>query len=216
MGAKRVTIRRIGKLPLLHVTSEDRTRLAMTFVRMQEWYESANPDFFGKVFTLDEYKKWYANEHEGKFSYANDWSGFNVPSTAVHIVLKKFPGHSEEEESLFKMLEQLGVLRKKRFYLIGSRDANPRVLAHEFRHALYFCIQGYRQEVDQVLGQFPVLSLRMRLRRMGYGKSVIDDEIQAWALTGWPGKLRISAEMRRMKHALKKVEKKYLHLLPPH
>ena len=53
--------------------------LASTLLRVQEHYESKR--FRNRVFTLEQYMDWYAKEY-GAFTYYEDWSGFNVPSTA--------------------------------------------------------------------------------------------------------------------------------------
>jgi hypothetical protein len=53
--------------------------LTSTFLRVQEYYES--PRFQGRIFTLEQFMDWYAAQY-GSFSYFEDWSGFNVPSTA--------------------------------------------------------------------------------------------------------------------------------------
>jgi len=54
--------------------------LASTFLRIQEHYESSR--FRKRVFSLEDYMDWYAAEY-GAFTYFEDWSGFNVPSTAL-------------------------------------------------------------------------------------------------------------------------------------
>ena len=54
-----LTIRKLPKYPLWHVESESYWELGMTFLRMQEWYESINPDFKGKVFSVEAYMDWY-------------------------------------------------------------------------------------------------------------------------------------------------------------
>lgn len=216
MASKSIVIARIGKLPVWHVTSPDRVKLAMTFIRMQEWYESPNKRFFRRVFSLDEYKKWYAHEHEGVFSYAKDWSGFNVPSTAVRAVYERFTEHSREERELFRKLERLGVFGEERFYLIGSSPHATGVLDHELRHALYFTSTNYRRAVRRVLRKFPVRTLSNKLKEMGYGKSVIPDEIQAYTLTGFPRNITVTSAMLELKMALQKIEKEYVHLLPPY
>lgn len=71
---------------VLHVTVKDSWDLAMTFLRMQEWYES--PKFHHKHFTLEAYMRWYQKAYgKGTFSYPKDWTGFNVPSTAVLAIM---------------------------------------------------------------------------------------------------------------------------------
>src|SRR4249920_176504 len=61
------------------VRFDSQYELASTFLRIQEHYESSR--FRGRVFTLEQYMDWYAARF-GAFTYFEDWSGFNVPSTA--------------------------------------------------------------------------------------------------------------------------------------
>ena len=49
-------------------------------MRFQEHYES--PEFTGTVFTVGAFRKWYAETY-GAFTYASDWSGFNIPGTVL-------------------------------------------------------------------------------------------------------------------------------------
>jgi hypothetical protein len=58
--------------------------LCMSFVRVQEFYES--PEFKGKYFTLEEFIDWWSlNESKikGSFDYPARWSGFNIPGTVI-------------------------------------------------------------------------------------------------------------------------------------
>ena len=61
------------------VVIEDRYDRAMTFLRVQEFYESPNKKFRGKNFSIWDYMKWYSTEYGKGFTYGTDWSGFNVP-----------------------------------------------------------------------------------------------------------------------------------------
>ena len=108
--------------------------LTSTFLRVQEHYES--PKFHGRAFTLQQYIDWYAPEHGGKFSYYEDWSGFNVPSTAFRFFYDgKFDPLSEKEKQLLRLFKGL----HGRFYVIAVFDADKgRSLKHELAHALYF------------------------------------------------------------------------------
>jgi len=59
-------------------------------LRFEEYYES--PRFKGRIFTFDEYRKWYVKnspkgKKTGRFTYYSDWSGFNIPSYALKTVL---------------------------------------------------------------------------------------------------------------------------------
>ena len=106
-------------------------------------------------------------------------------------------------------------MKEKRFYLIGTRTNDRTALPHELRHAPYYLNAGYRREVNDVLRQFPAPSFKRRLQKMGYGENVIADEKQAYALTGWPSELSVTKKMATLKKALREVEERYLHLLPP-
>ncbi|NDB56269.1 hypothetical protein EB169_10645, partial [archaeon] len=66
---------------------------AMTFCRVQEFYESPNPQFRGKHFSMWDYMKWYSKEYDRGFSYPNDWSGFNIPFEVITPNIQTFtPG----------------------------------------------------------------------------------------------------------------------------
>ena len=61
------------------VIMEDDYARPMTFLRVQEYYESPNPDFRGKHFNIWDYIEWYSREKKDVFTYAFDWGGFNIP-----------------------------------------------------------------------------------------------------------------------------------------
>src|SRR5215468_649159 len=104
--------------------------LTSTFLRVQEHYES--PKFHGRVFTLEQYMDWYAARH-GNFTYYQDWSGFNVPSTAFGAFYAgKFDPLSEKEKQLLGLFRDL----REKFYVIGIYERGS--LTHELAHALYF------------------------------------------------------------------------------
>jgi len=149
--------------------------LTSTFLRVQEHYES--PKFHGRVFTLEQYMDWYAAKH-GKFSYYEDWAGFNVPSTAFQPFYEgKFDPLSEKEEQLLALFKGL----KERFYVIGVYDAGARhSLRHELAHALYFIDDEYRRSVRQAMRCFDTSALARAIARAGYARHVIRDEIQAY------------------------------------
>jgi len=201
----KVKFRQVKPWPVYHLSFETRHDLAMTFIRMQEWYES--PKFRHKIFTLDEFKKWYTKEC-GTFSYVQDWSGFNIPSTAVEQVYKYFPKHSRKEAHLFKLLSKKGLLSgDQKYYLIGTYGHNATdTVEHEVRHGLFFCRPQYRQQVLKVLARFPTPHLHKDLLKMGYHRAVLNDEVQAYVLTARPP-LKRTKQLRR---ALKKVEKRFM------
>jgi len=93
--------------------------LASTFLRFQEYYES--PKFKGRIFRLEEYKKWYIKnspqgQQTGKFTYYSDWNGFNIPSVVLKPFYEgKFNPLSQSEKELLKMFQN----KKEKFYIIG-------------------------------------------------------------------------------------------------
>src|SRR5580704_15894322 len=87
--------------------------LAATFLRVQEYYES--PRFSGRIFSLEQFMDWYA-ERFGNFTYYQDWTGFNVPSTALRPFYDgRFDPLSEKEKRLLRLFKGL----RKPFYVIG-------------------------------------------------------------------------------------------------
>ena len=99
-------------------------------LRIQEHYESSR--FRSRVFTLEEYMDWYA-ERFGAFTYFEDWSGFNVPSTAFEPFYEgRFDPLSEKERRLLRLFER----ERAPFYVIGITSDDD--LQHELAHALYF------------------------------------------------------------------------------
>lgn len=211
-----LTIQMMPEYPVWHVESEDRWELAMTFLRMTEYYESVNSDFQGKVFSMEEYMDWYVRVYSkskkpyGAFTYVSDWSAFNVPARAVRAVYEKFTQHSSKETWLFTELEKGGAFTEEDFYLIGNRRGSPKAyFDHEFRHALFAVNLEYREEVSLVVSRYPLVELSQWILKH-YAPSVLVDEIQAYALTGWPSKVKATDEMRALKRELKIIERKYL------
>lgn len=216
-GGNMFAIRKLEPYPVWHVEIDDRWELAMMFLRIQEHYESANPDFQGKIFTLEDYMDWYVRTHvkskrlTGAFTYASDWSAFNVPSTSVLAVYMTFPGHSRKETLLFEALLREGAFENEHFYVIANRKGASRMFfEHEFRHALFAVNCEYREEISRIVQSFSVAELRAWILEH-YSLSVLTDEIQAYALTGWPRDVPVvTDEMEKLRCKLKIAEKKYI------
>jgi len=148
--------------------------LASTFLRVQEHYESSR--FRNRRFTLEAYMDWYASTF-GAFTYFQDWSGFNVPSTALDAFYAgEFDPLLVKEQRLLRMFEKT----PRPFYLIGiSSDAE---LRHEKAHALFFTRPEYRREVLDAMAGHDLRSLRRRLESMGYHRAVVTDEAHAYLI----------------------------------
>jgi hypothetical protein len=172
--------------------------LAATFLRVQEHYES--PHFHGRVFSLEQYMDWYAARY-GNFTYFQDWSGFNVPSTALEPFYQgKFEPLSEKERRLLRLFKNL----RGRFYLIGVYDGGVKSsLTHELAHALYFTDAVYRQKVRAALGKFDTSALARRIEKAGYARHVVPDEVQAY-LVGSSSRLgMVSRELAPLRRKLR-------------
>lgn len=198
------TVTRIGVLPIFHAHTNDRALLAFGFMRMQEYYES--PKFRGKTFTHKEFIDWYT-KYRGSFSYVRDWEGFNVPSDSVKTVLQEFPDHSAEELELFEALRSAQVFTHERFYLIGSFRCIEGVFQHEMCHALYFTLPHYRATADAVTHRYGLEAFRTYLLNEGYCNEVMDDELQAYAMSyspfGAPRTLEYRSYCREIRTALR-------------
>jgi hypothetical protein len=150
-------------------------QLASTFVRIQEHYESIR--FKGRVFTLEQFMDWYA-ERFGAFTYFEDWSAFNVPSTALWPFYRgRFDPLLEKERRLLALFRKI----REPFYVIGI--ANEQDLDHELAHALYHMQPDYRQAVNAAMRKYNTTALSRRLHAMGYHRSVLADEVHAYLVS---------------------------------
>jgi hypothetical protein len=167
------------KLPIFLVSFPDQHTACSTMMRFQEHYES--PRFRGKVFTREDYEDWYATER-GKFTYYEDWSGFNLPSRVLNAFKKgAFDPLTEKEKALLKLV---GSRAKGDSYVIGCIKGDAQTLAHECVHGLFAIFPKYRKDVLVTIARHPTALLRKKLGRMGYHPDVFDDEINAYLLTG--------------------------------
>lgn len=158
-----------------------------TLVRIQEYYESSSDLFRNKVFDLDSYMDWYALTHAGKFSYFEDWVGFNIPGEVIQKWANDFSsiGYRAKEKEL---LSKLPIDSKERWYFIAThKSADNSVSAHEIAHALWYLNDEYRTACQKNIEQMSVDVKEIAttyLKSRGYCDAVIDDEINAYFATG--------------------------------
>jgi len=152
--------------------------LASTFLRIQEHYESSR--FSGRIFSLEDYMDWYAEEF-GAFTYYEDWSGFNVPSTAFKpFYAGKFDPLTRKEKRLVRLFER----EREPFYVIGvAKKGSREDILHELAHALFTTDASYRKAVQKEMRAYNTSSMERSLARMGYAKHVLQDEVQAYLAT---------------------------------
>jgi hypothetical protein len=182
------------------VRFETQYELASTFLRVQEHYESRR--FAARVFSLEQFMDWYAAEF-GRFSYYEDWAGFNVPSTALQPFQDgRFDPLLEKEKRLLRMFRG----ERAPFYVIAVRRTGSRgELIHELAHALYFTNATYRRAVRKAMKEHDTSAIERKLSRMGYARHVIADEVHAYLVApagslGRPS--RSLAPLRRTLRAL--------------
>lgn len=158
------------------VKADSQVELGNTFIRFQEYYESPNPDFRNKIFTLGQVRNWYSIKY-GCDSYHNDWIGFNFPSKVLDPFRQGlFDPLTNEEKILLELLKY----RYDNFYIIGAQDDS--VLRHELAHALYGYSKKYAQSIDTIikLHKKDLQKIIKYILDKGYDISVVNDEIQAY------------------------------------
>ena len=193
------------------VIMEDDYARPMTFLRVQEYYESPNPEFRGKNFNIWDFIEWYSREHKDAFTYAFDWGGFNIP---LPIAWECYEGKEKEPKKGYNGVRSLPDTWKSKWdetmkdivwevqsrmfnkksrrdmnaYIIGAKDTENSTFQHEVAHGLYYTNKEYKELMDEITETIPLdtyLKFRNNLLKMGYTESVVDDEIQAYLSWGW-------------------------------
>ena len=178
------------------VIVKDHYHRAMLFCRVQEYYESPNPQFRGKNFSIWDYIEWYSREHNDVFTYTFDWGGFNIPLKTAWDCYEKLREHEtpydEVMESIIRTIE-LKMFYKKNTrnwnaYIIGADSTESDTFDHEICHGLYTTNKEYKALVDEITLAIPLeayTKFKKNLLDMGYTDGVIDDEIQAYLSTNY-------------------------------
>lgn len=186
------------------IKADSQSELGNTFIRFQEHYESPNPDFRNKIFTVGQVRNWYSIEY-GSDSYHHDWVGFNFPSKVLQPFRQGLFDPLTEEEAI--LLDRLKY-RHDDFYIIGAQDDS--VLRHELAHALYSHNKQYSKEIDSIIYKH-----RNQLKKTikyildkGYDRSVINDELQAY-ITDNDDKYILNNTPKHILNLIIKTYKKY-------
>jgi hypothetical protein len=158
------------------VSADSQKELGETFIRFQEYYESDNENFRGKIFTLGSVKSFYSIEY-GADIYSDTWVGFNFPSSVL-IPFKEglFDPLTEGESNLLDSLKY----RNDNYYIIGAQ--NKSTLRHELCHAMYGYYDKYKNEIDKFISknQSKFKKVSKYILDKGYTKDVLNDELQAY------------------------------------
>jgi hypothetical protein len=158
------------------ISADSQEELGRTFIRFQEYYESPNPEFKGKIFTLGMVRQWYSIKY-GADTYHHDWTGFNFPSKVL-IPFKQglFDPLTIEETELLNLFKY----RNDHFYIMGAQNAET--LRHELSHALYDSDIKYRTEINKYINKNKkqLDKAKKYILEKGYDQEVINDELQAY------------------------------------
>lgn len=158
------------------IKADSQDELGLTFMRFQEHYESVNPKFRNKIFTLGQLKRWYSEKY-GSDSYHVHWTGFNLPSSILEPFKDGlFDPLTAEENNLLNLFRY----RQDLFYIIGAQ--NNETLRHELAHALYATNIEYRKQIDRFIQQNKKkLTKTLKfIKNKGYHTDVLNDELQAY------------------------------------
>lgn len=177
---------------------KDRYDMCMYFLRYQEFYESPNPKFRGHEFEIFDFMRWYTKKFgKGKFSYPDDWNGFNIPSNIIWDMWNK---HLIPDKNLYDY-EMYGAWKEcnaklnlgddsrliNQFYIIGVMKGRRATLSHEIAHGLFTLYPEYRKEMTKLVKALdPKIkeTLFKGLKKLGYTSKVYIDESQAYMSTG--------------------------------
>ncbi|MEI7480113.1 MAG: hypothetical protein WCJ59_00610 [bacterium] len=180
----KIEVKILGSNIILLVFNSRRD-VSSTLLRFQEYYES--PEFKNKFFSLKEFKTWYIkNSKDGKrnkkFTYYEDWGGFNIPGESFKpFLLGRFDPLTAKEKRILEIVRGVN----NPFYVIGVfGDGNvvkKHFIDHELKHALFYTNAEYKKEVLAVLSGHNFSEVEKKLGNKGYNKSVFIDEIHAYA-----------------------------------
>lgn len=169
---------------LIFIEADTQYEICSMFMRPQEFYESPFPDIKGRFFSVEHYMDTYV-ESKGRFSYFEDWIGFNIPSNVLEEFYQKFYFDLTRKEAfLFGMIKNLGF--KEKYYVIGACKEKDikRTISHECAHAYYYLDLEYQIRVNELIGGFKHTEIfRKELLKRGYDEEHLDDEIQAYLAT---------------------------------
>lgn len=168
----------------------------MLFCRVQEYYESPNPKFRGKNFSIWDFIEWYSRGKHDAFTYAFDWSGFNIPLKTAWNCYEKLKEHETPYDKIMEDIIrtiEMKMFNKKNTrnwngYIIGAGDMEGETFIHEVCHGLYATNPLYRELADEITQTIPTKLYNQfvnNLLEYGYTLEVMDDEVQAYLMTNW-------------------------------
>ena len=163
--------------------------LAMTFCRVQEFYESPYKEIRGKNFTIMELQRIYSMRREdGCFTYPIDWAGFNVPNCVIDALYQSglhIKDINEYDDTFQDIIIEIKnrLNPNEKYYVIGSDPLSKTTIDHEVAHAFYYLYPSYKKAVNKIIDKIPYTlfnKFKKHLLGLGYNNKIIKDEIQAY------------------------------------
>ena len=174
------------KNKIVHVEFPNRKELTLTMGRLGEYYESSFKALRNKNFSMETFLDTFMDK-DGKITYFNSWSGYNIPGNIVNKFTPKDGETSREEELLDAISEFIGDydFAAGDFYLIATIKGGD-AMDHELVHATYYLNKEYCNHANQLVKELPKeisSTMKATFKEMGYAKEVYIDEINAYLST---------------------------------
>lgn len=211
-GVLDFSVNKIGN-SIVHLVFENTDKMNDSLMRIQEYYES--PHFAGKVFTLGEFKKWYAEQY-GAFTYYQDTDGMNFPSTCLEPFFQGlFDPLTESEQATIDALRPRA--NGSPFYVIATEAGAYDTIEHECCHGLYWLYEGYREAVHSIINsnRQKIKSVDKFLKDQGYSRKVWEDELQAFICANYSylQDEKLIEVPRKVHSEIRKVYDKYMNVI---
>ena len=166
---------------------DNRKELTLSFCRAEEYYEG-KPSVNGKYISFETFIDEFMTD-DGVIDYFYSWSGFNIPSKYyLEWSNQNAADKTKWELKLANVISQKLDISKP-FYIIGALEGAHDVINHELAHALYSLNEKYKSSVIEISLQFrnkhlvEYTKIIKKLKSMGYGDNVAEDELQAYMST---------------------------------
>lgn len=195
------------------------------FLRCQEYYESTSPSFRNNRFTWQDYMKWYMSGEGPRggsdvFTYANDWSGFNLPSEVIEDCIHDIKDYNSYDEIMDSIIKTIKENETGNYYVLGITsvdNVDDDLLNHELAHGMWYTDSSYKSEMTKLLNKMTkssVEKVKQFIGEIGYCESVLMDEAQAYLSTGiydewkvddidsWTGPFKKVFDKYKRKHLL--------------
>jgi uncharacterized protein Usg len=204
------------------VTIDNSYDLAMTFCRVQEFYESSFKEIKGKFFNMTEFQRMYSMKYgDGAFTYPHDWVGFNVPGYIIDKCYKNYDcrdtNYTLYDEFFIDIWAEIKT--DGRYYLIGSEPDVKNTIDHEVAHAFYYLYPKYKKTSNDITSKISEKSknkIKNWLLSVGYNDRVFKDELQAYLTADLNKIIEICKPSKREEKNLEKISQKLKNLNDEH